>query len=102
MVWAQKSSPVDFATGLPSILALRPLDTGQGDPLKRSKQVVASRWDTRRWSTGITTILAYMTIVQQTTSFFTGCWRLRRSARGRPSGRVARRAACWHDPSAAL
>jgi hypothetical protein len=61
-----------------------PTEAGGGVPL-----------DTRRWSTGITTPLAYMTIVQQTTSFRNrvqaAC---RLPARGCRSGRFARRAAC--------
>jgi hypothetical protein len=72
----KKKQPGRFTPGLPSILAFRIAVSAQGRPIARSKQVVASRWDTRRWSTGNTTILAYMTIVQQTTSFLTGCRRL--------------------------
>jgi hypothetical protein len=62
---------------------LRPIEAG-GGVLR----------DTRRWSTGFTTPLAYMTIVQQTTSFrnrvLAAC---QRPARGCRSGRDARRAA---------
>ena len=56
------------------------------------KQVVASPKDTRRWSTDFTTQLAYMTMVQQTTSFLTGFRRLRFLPEDPPAAGTARRA----------
>jgi hypothetical protein len=83
MTQAQKKSPVATRATGPKLLFCFEGRLLLKDPkmLQARKRALRSRWwrlrrDTRRWSTEFTTQLAYITMVQQTTSFRIGYRRL--------------------------